>query len=60
MPELRCPECGKKLMPGNTSGVGGGACTCSACGREVYPGAKVEVEVKCATCGKKNKTEVIT
>jgi DNA-directed RNA polymerase subunit RPC12/RpoP len=33
---------------------------CSACGREVYPGAKAEVEVKCATCGKKNKKEVIT
>jgi len=60
MPELRCQECGKKLMPGNTGGVGANACVCNACGRKVYPGEKVEVEVKCATCGKKNKTEVIT
>ena len=60
MPELRCPECGKKLISGNSSGVGGAACFCSACGRKVYPGEKISAVVKCATCGKKNKTEVIS
>lgn len=60
MPELRCPECGKKLMPGTTSGEGSGACVCSSCGRKVYGGEKATVEVKCATCGKANKKEVVT
>jgi len=61
MPELRCPECGKKLLPNTTTGVGSGACVCSACGRKVYAGEKkVTAEVKCATCGKVNKKEVAT
>lgn len=60
MPELRCPECGKNLLPGNTTGVGSGACVCSACGREVYAGEKVTAKVKCATCGKVNKKEAAT
>lgn len=60
MPELRCPECGKELLPGTTTGVGSGACVCSSCGRKVYPGVKVAAEVKCATCGKVNKKEVVT
>lgn len=60
MPELRCPECGKKLLPNNTTGVGSGACLCSACGRKVYAGEKITAEVKCATCGKVNKKEVVT
>jgi len=60
MPELRCPECGNKLLPGTTTGVGSGGCVCSACGRKVYAGEKISAEVKCATCGKVNKKEVVT
>jgi DNA-directed RNA polymerase subunit RPC12/RpoP len=60
MPELRCPECGNKLLPGTTTGVGGSPCVCSACGRKVYAGEKITAEVKCATCGEINKKEVVT
>jgi len=59
MPELRCPECGKELLPGKT-GPGGEACICTACGRDVYPGKEARVEVDCPKCGKKNETTVIS
>ncbi len=59
MPELRCPECGKELLPTKTRS-GSDACICTACGREVYPGETAEVKVSCPKCGKKNKTTVIS
>lgn len=57
MAELRCPECGKELLP-PASDSGKSPCICSACGREVYGWSKSKVKVSCPHCGKKNETTV--
>lgn len=59
MPELRCPECGKELLPTETKSEGEG-CLCTACGREVYAGETISVKVSCPKCGKKNETTVVS
>lgn len=57
MPELRCPECGKELLPPKP-GAGGKYCICTACGREVYASKKVKINVKCPKCGAENEATV--
>jgi hypothetical protein len=57
MPELRCPEYGNELLPPRPQQAGG-ACLCQKCGRNVYAWSKSEVQVKCPSCGKENKTTV--
>ena len=57
MPELRCPECGNELLPSKTKDEAD-ACLCQKCGRKVYAWSTTEMDVKCPTCGKDNKTIV--
>ena len=57
MPELRCPECGKELLPAKP-GDRADCCVCSACGREVFARLEKKVKVKCAQCGQENETTV--
>jgi predicted RNA-binding Zn-ribbon protein involved in translation (DUF1610 family) len=57
MPELRCPECGKVLLPTSAAGAGD-YCVCTACGRQVYTREQVKVKVACPKCGKENETTV--
>ena len=58
MPSLRCPECGKELLPIDPH-TSEDDCMCSQCGRNVYARTTIKTKVKCPQCDKENERSVI-